>query len=142
MFRSNRQFLAYLMVAVTVLAGGLNGYLALSGHDEAVSVEHVLGGATSSHDHEHSHATAIARYSNVEVNDHAGCHDHGCDNSDHGDHAWQHVHAHCCGSSALVPGYAGLERFGISRDVEFALNAALPSGKLSFPLLRPPRSIG
>jgi hypothetical protein len=132
MRRLARHALHFLMVAVVLVAGGLNGYsAALAAFDVH---EH---GAAGVHDHG--------------LHDHAGDHDHGdafevadVPQGD-GDPAAScglctHTHAHSCCAYA-VPAADLTLKLAHERSSVRAATSHIPHGQLAAPLFRPPRAI-
>lgn len=127
-----RQILSIVLLAAALGASGLNGY------SQALAVfEHARGG--HSHDQDHGqHAAHVHVHGGEATADSAPSHDDGTPSA--ADKLCKHMHAHCCGATAVPPAECGLKFGDLPRHVVRSAASHLPPGEGASSLFRPPRA--
>jgi len=125
MRNSTIRLLAYVMIAVTVMVGGVNGYMSCD--DDAGQM--TLAQSDHAHSAAHAHNGAVANAD-----------DSGPISNDNQDQSCPDAHVQCCISHAVAPCSATLAVLQDFKKARFALTSAIPAGNISYPLLRPPRA--
>jgi hypothetical protein len=122
-----RQILRIALVAVALGASSLNGYAAA-----LAAFEHTHGHHHGTHVHGvHAHAV------DATAGDPASSDD---DGPAAGDKICKHMHAHCCGATAVPPAECSLKLGDLPRQVVPRAASHIPPGEGASSLFRPPRA--
>jgi hypothetical protein len=127
-----------VLFAVALLGGRELPILHAPQFAEAHAFVHQHMDSTLGGDYHHEDMQADATHDHATQDQNSGDRDSG-DHHPGSDHGCTHVHAHCCGATAILVTVETAPALTGVRQLRLARNGAIAYGQLSNPPLRPPR---